>query len=134
MRVKLIRTEGPWLMATIEDGDRQFCVMDVFTSDDSSAPKPGEEFDVELSVLMDEDGCWEALFSGNPGKKKGLEAISGWSYRAFGEIVRINPVLVDCGIISVEDVLHAIDQRVVGEFVAFTVSRLDATLHPTNVR
>ena len=132
MRVKLIKTEGPWLAATVQYGERQLCVMDEFTVDERFAPKPEEAFDVELSALIDEQPTWEEMFAGNPNKTKGIEHLSGWSYRAFGRIVSIHPVIVDCGILSVPDVLHTNDSRVVGEFIAFTISRLDATLHPNN--
>ena len=132
MRVKLIKTEGPWLAATVQHGERQLCVMDEFTIDARFAPKPNEDFEVELSALTDERTSWEAMFAGNPNNTKDIEPVSGWSYRAFGQIVSIHPVVVDCGILSVPDVLHTNDSRVVGEYVAFTISRLDATLYSTN--
>lgn len=128
MRVKLIKTDGPWLMATIQHGERQLCVMDEFSFSDISAPNPGEEFDVELSANPDEDESWEELFRGNPEKRKDLDAIEGWSYRAFGEIVSIHPVVVDCGIIAIDNVIDTNDPRVIGEYIAFMVTRLDATV------
>jgi hypothetical protein len=134
MRVKLIQTDGPWLPAILEHGQHRLCVMDDFSSDERFAPKPGDDFEVELSALTDERMSWEAMFAGNPNKTKGLESIRGWSYRAFGEIVSVNPVIVDCGIVSVPDVVHSHDSRVIGEFVVFTISRLDATLGTPNQR
>ena len=127
MRVKLIKTEGPWLEATVQHGEQQLRVMDEFTSDDRFAPMPGEEFEVELSALTDDQTSWDAMFAGNPNKMKGLEPLTGWSYLASGQIVSIHPVVVDCGILSVPDVFHSNDSRVVGEFISFTISRLDAT-------
>ena len=129
IRVKLITTEGPWLAAIVQHGERQFCVMDDFTIDERFAPQAGEEFDVELSALTDERMLWEAMFAGNPNKTKGLEPLRGWAYRAFGQIVGIRPVVVDCGIVAVPDVLHTNDSRVIGEFISFTISQLAATLH-----
>jgi hypothetical protein len=123
MRVKLIQTEGPWLAATVHHGERKLCVMDESTIDERYAPKPDEDFDVELSALTDEQSSWDAMFAGNPNKKKDLEPLSGWSYRAFGQSVSIHPVVVDCGILSVPDVLHTNDSLVVGEFIAFTISQ-----------
>lgn len=128
MHVTLIETEGPWLAARLACGEEQLCVMDAFSLVDRFAPRCGEQFEVELSALLTEDEPWEAMFTGNPDKAKRLEPLGGWSYRAYGQIVSINPVVVDCGILSVPDVLDTNDPRVVGEFIAFRISRLDATL------
>lgn len=103
-------------------------VMDEFTIDERSAPAIGDEFDVELSAsLLDDGEAWEVMFAGNPDKRKVLERVGGWSYRAFGEVVSIDPVVVDCGMIQIPDVFHSNDSRVIGEFIAFTITRLDAT-------
>lgn len=131
MYVKLIKTDGPWLPATIQHGDRQFCVMDEFTIDERFAPKPNEDFEVELSALVEKDTSWEEMFANNPYNTKGIEPLKGWSYRVFGQIVSINPVVVDCGILSIPDALHTNDSRVVGEYIAFTISRLVATQYLT---
>ncbi len=104
--------------------------MDEFTIDERYAPELDEEFEIEISAQTEDESSWEAMFGGNPNKAKDIEPLKGWSYRAFGQIVSIHPVVVDCGILSVPDVLHTNDSRVVGEFIAFTISRLDATLYP----
>ncbi|MES2467809.1 MAG: hypothetical protein V4675_10950 [Verrucomicrobiota bacterium] len=132
MRVSLISTEGPWLEASISTPFGILSVMDEFTIDDRSAPGIGEEFDVELSAsLLDDDESWESMFSGNPERRKTLEHIDGWSYQAFGEVVSIGPVVVDCGMIQIPEVFHSNDARIVGEFVSFTITRLDATQNTT---
>ena len=106
--------------------------MDEFSLVDSSTPGIGDDFDVELSAsLLDDDEPWEVIFSGNPDRRKVLEHIEGWRYRAFGEVVSIDPVVVDCGMIQIPDVFHSSDPRVVGEFVAFMITRLDATQYTT---
>jgi hypothetical protein len=53
-----------------------------------------------------------------------VDHLESWRYRAFGKVVSIKPVLVDCGLLSVEGVVHTHDPRVIGEYVAFTISRL----------
>ncbi len=57
----------------------------------------------------------------------GLERIEGWSYRAFGKVIGIKPIRVDCGLYVQENVVYTNDERVVGEFVSFVVTRLDAS-------
>ncbi len=132
MRVSLISTKGPWLEAKILTPFGVYSVMDEFSSDDCSAPCIGDEFDIELSAsLLDEDESWETIFLGNLNLRKTLEHIKGWSYRAFGEVVSIDPVVVDCGMIQIPEVFDSHDPRVIGEFVAFTITRLDATYNTT---
>ena len=74
--------------------------------------------------MLDEDETWESMFQGNPNRLKCLEQIKGWKYRAYGQITSIHPISVNCGVFVEEDVLQTKDPRVVGEFIAFTISRL----------
>jgi hypothetical protein len=126
MKAKLIKTDGPWLKAEIEVGLEKLFVMDEFSSDERSAPSLGAEMHIELSAMVDEGESWESIFAANPTKKKGLEHLEGWSYRAFGEVTSIHPVNVDCGLVQVPDVIQTNDPRVIGEFVGFTITRLQA--------
>lgn len=124
MKAKFVRTEGTYLEATLEIKGVQYFVMDELTVNVESMPKIGDIFDFEFSNLLDEDETWESLFESNPDKKKCIEQISGWKYRAFGEIISINPVKVDCGVLIEEDVIHTHDPKVIGEYISFTISRL----------
>ncbi|WP_444884639.1 hypothetical protein [Microbulbifer sp. PSTR4-B] len=123
MKAKLLSTEGTYLEALIEIGGTEYCVMDELTLDVESIPKEEGVFEFEFSNMLGEEESWESIFQGSPGKKI-LEQVHGWKYRAFGQIVSINPVKVDCGVLVEEDVLHTHDPKVVGEFVAFTISWL----------
>jgi len=98
--------------------------MDEFSFDGESCPRPGDNVEYDFSPLLLESESWEAIFAGNPDCRTALERIDGWKYRAFGQVVSIDPVVVDCGLLLVKDVVHTHDQRVLGEFVAFTITRL----------
>ncbi|MGF1727791.1 hypothetical protein [Photobacterium nomapromontoriensis] len=124
MKAKLISTNGEYLDAIIDIDGNLYCVMDEFGLYGGRGPKVGETFDIEFSNLIDEDESWESIFSSNPEKKIGIEQIEGWKYRAYGEITSINPVEVNCGILSEEDVIQTHDPKVIGEYIAFTISRL----------
>ena len=124
MKTKLLSTEGTNLEALIEIEGAEYCVMDELTLDIETMPKDGESFEFEFSNILDEEESWDSIFQGNPEKKKCLEQIKGWKYRAYGEIISINPVKVDCGVFVEEDVVHTHDPKIVGEFVAFTIRRL----------
>ncbi|WGL16670.1 hypothetical protein PVT68_18200 [Microbulbifer bruguierae] len=124
MKAKLLSTKGMYLEALIEIDGSEYCVMDELTLDVERMPKEGEIFEFEFSNMLDEEESWESIFQGNPEKRRCLEQIQGWKYRAYGEVVSINPVKVDCGVFVEKDVIHTHDPKVVGEFVAFTISRL----------
>ncbi len=122
--VKFLSTDGPYLEARVEVSGVVLHIFDEFSVDENAIPKPGTEFSFSFSTWLDEDESWEDIFSGNPEKKLTLQHLSGWSYRAFGVIVSINPVIADCGLIDVEGVIQTNDPRVIGEFVAFSITRL----------
>ncbi len=122
-------TEGPYLDAQIEYDGRVYTVMDEISPIDRPGPEPGQkvEFEFECGFRMGDD--WEYVFKGNPEKRYGLEQIKDWRYRAYGRIIAVNPVVADCGLLQVEDVVQSHDRRIIGEWVAFTIDRLHATRH-----
>ncbi|WP_415901018.1 hypothetical protein [Neptuniibacter sp. QD48_11] len=124
MKATLISSEGTYLEASIQIDGCEYCVMDEISHDADTMPKLGETFEFEFSNLVNEGESWESLFQGNPERKKCLEQIQGWKYRAYGKVVAINPVMVDCGVLIEEDVFHTNDRKVIGEYVAFTINRL----------
>ncbi len=130
MKVKLIATEGEHLEAVVELQGKRLCVMDQF-SGAATSPKVGEEFELEFNPILDDDEEWEAIFSGNPEGRSGLEPLGGWRYRAFGKVVSVSPVVVDCGLFQVEGVVSSSDPNLVGEPVAFSVSRMGGHAYAT---
>lgn len=125
MEATVISTEGSDLEAIIEVAGQRLCVMDDFSSREQATP-PGSCIHIRLSPLCLSDETWEDIFSGNPDKLKRLESLGGWSYRAYGQIKSLDPMTVDCGIDIEDEVVRTHDPRVVGEYVAYTMDRLDA--------
>ncbi len=125
MKATFINTEGEYLQAELEIAGVKIYAMDVFGGDQC---KPGEEIEVELAAgLHYEEETWESMFSGNPKGKKKLEHKGGWSYRVFGVVKTINPeVMVDVGFTEFEAPIDTSDERVIGENIAFTITRMDA--------
>lgn len=121
--VKLGEDEGCPALVKIDGVIYQ--AMDCFGYNGSGVKK-SEEAEIEFTVgVGDDDESWDDVFSGNPDQLKKLEKISGWSYKAYGEIINVNPIIVDCGSAQFEDVVDTHDPRCVGEFIAFTIRRLD---------
>ena len=125
MRASFISTEGTYLKAKVLIDGVEYFVMDEITLDDQSSPRVGDEFEIDLHTEL-ADESWEEIFSGNSDKRIGLDHIEGWRYRAFGKIVSINPVSIDCGLYIEDDVIDTNDSRVIGEYVSFTIERLGA--------
>jgi hypothetical protein len=125
MRAKLLETQGYALEAIIEIDNRQLHVMDDMSPPGGSAD-PGSEFDIELSPLCLGEEGWDQVFCGNPDKKMDIERLEGWEYIAFGKIIQLNPVVIDCGILTLENEIHTHDERCMGEYVAMKITRLAA--------
>ena len=64
------------------------------------------------------------MFSGNPDHDKRLVHIDGWKYEGYGEIVSVDPTVIDFGIIQLEAGPNTHDQRCIGEYVMVIIDRL----------
>jgi hypothetical protein len=122
--VKLISSKGPGDEALLVVSGQPVCVVDELSWDIRTSPKPGDEFEFEFSNELAENESWEDLFGGNLDKRIGIEQVEGWEYLAFGKIISVDPVQVDCGLFIQPNVLHTQDPHVVGEFICFKILRL----------
>lgn len=57
-----------------------------------------------------------------------MRRLDGWRYLALGQVISVDPVVCDCGLLRVEDAFHTRDARCVGAYVGVTLARLDACL------
>jgi hypothetical protein len=88
----------------------------------------GTEIDVKLVVgIEDENQNDDMIFSGNPDRIKNLIYRNGWAYKAFGEIISINPEIIDCGNVLIESNFYFNDSNYnyIGKFITFNIERLD---------
>ncbi|NOZ95394.1 MAG: hypothetical protein GXP47_11760 [Acidobacteria bacterium] len=109
-----------------------------FSIDGKSYTAFSSHFDYKVGAIVDvrfdhlEEGfSWEDVFHGNPNKQKCLTSTGEWSYDAFGQIVSINPVQADFGPIVLELGEWTHDERVVGEYIYWRISRLDVSPQDT---
>lgn len=124
MKAILLSSGGTYLEVSIQIDGCEYFIMFEMAPDVEIIPKFGESFEFEFSNMLNEVESWESMFQGNPERKKCLEQIQGWKYRAYGEVIAIKPVMVDCGVLLEEGVFHTNDPKVIGEYVSFTISRL----------
>jgi len=88
--------------------------------------EPGQVIEVEfyhLETPLD----WNVIFNENKDKKLRLEKSknSEWRYYGYGKIKSIAPVIADFGDIQLELGNWTNDPRVIGEFIYWTIDRLD---------
>lgn len=122
---RLIRTAGQGLDAEIEYDGTVYTVMDGWSIYGEPSPAPSEtiRFDF-LAGLTAMNETWDDIFQGNPSKMIGIHHISHWKYKAYGKVVSVNPVVIDCGVVQAEDVFRTHDERCIGEYVGFTIEML----------
>ncbi len=87
----------------------------------------GAFYKVEFDFLEGIGTSWEVMFSENKNEVKDLisKPNSTWSYSAYGPIVSINPVIVDCGIAEFNLGFFSRDEGLIGEYIFFGIARLD---------
>ena len=92
-----------------------------------------DELRSRVDAAFDEHGdeAWEQMFAANPEGRQCLVPLGGWRYRAYGRVVGVQPVVVDCGVLQVEDVVNSQDPALLGATLAFTIARLDAYMAGT---
>jgi hypothetical protein len=88
--------------------------------------EPGQDIEVELDHL-ETPLEWSVIFNENKDKKLRLEKSknSEWSYYGYGKIKTIAPVIADFGDIQLELGNWTNDPNVIGEFIYWTIDRLD---------
>ncbi|WP_051560522.1 hypothetical protein [Clostridium beijerinckii] len=87
----------------------------------------GNFYKVEFDFIEGVDVQWDVMFSENKDKIKDLIIkLNGiWSYSAYGQILTVNPIMVDCGIGKFDLGYISRDERLVGEYIFFNISRLN---------
>jgi hypothetical protein len=125
----LRQTEGPNVELEIECSGRVRVVAEGLPAPGMVERKPGEKAKICFQDDMSIDDVSVPFLEDNPQKRYGLEQIAPGRYRAYGRIINVDPVVVDCGPLQVEDIMRSTDRRLIGEWVAFTIGRLQAIGH-----
>jgi len=101
-----VSTEGEYLEAVVEASGERLHVMDECGG---SSMSDGQRIEIELEAQIWDPGEWDEVFGSNPEKKKALVRLAGWRYQAVGQIVAVNPVVCDCGLIQAEGPIRTHD-------------------------
>lgn len=83
-----------------------------------------------FSCQFPDDVTWSDVFSGNAEGRSELIPTGTWSYSAFGSLVSVDDengeAIATCGSCALPLPIQISDPALVGSFVSFEVSRLDA--------
>jgi len=97
--------------------------------DGVSAPRrrcaPGILEGVKFGYPSLEGFDWNQAVRGNPGEKRRLDHVRGWSYVGFGRVVSIMPVRIDFGMLEMEDPNWSDDEKLIGKYVRVSIDRLE---------
>ena len=120
--IKAADEEG--LPTILEIGGMTYEAMDCISYEKSV--NKGETIGVEFTVgLDDEDETFEQILDGNPAGREELLSTGGWSYKAYGFIKSIDPVIVSCGSVEIKEPFDISETDMIGKYVAFNIVRLD---------
>jgi len=86
---------------------------------------PGLLDDVKFSYMTAEAFSWQEAVRGNPSGRMRLDPQRRWSYVGYGRVVRVAPVVIDFGLLEMEDANWTTDEGLVGRFVRIEIDRLE---------
>jgi len=100
------------------------CVCDAVSPPGDRCP-PGVLDDVKFTYMTAAGFTWAEAIRGNPGRKKRIDPVRRWAYVGYGRVVQVMPVVVDFGLLRMEDANWTSDDGLVGRFVRVQIDRLE---------
>jgi hypothetical protein len=92
--------------------------------------RPGPLERVRFSYMSAGGMSWEQAAQANRARRKRLEPLRGWTYAGYGRVVSVMPVVIDFGLISMEDPNWTTDESLVGCYVKVAIDRLEISRAP----
>jgi hypothetical protein len=126
VEVRLETTEGFAGQAEVWVDGTLLVVMDQYSRPYAPAT-PGVLDDATFTYLTDEGFTWSAAAAGNKAKRLILDPVKGWRYVGYGRVVQIMPVVIDFGLLAMEDANWTNDEKLIGRFVRVSIDRLTLT-------
>jgi hypothetical protein len=122
--VRMEQTDGLGTLAEVLVGGTPLWVCDGISPTGRRTP-PGLLEDVKFAYVTDEGFEWADARRGNPMRKRDLIHQRQWSYVGFGRVVEIMPVVVDFGMVRMEDANWTNDESLIGAYVRVDIDRLE---------
>ncbi len=122
-------TNGLGRKAEVWLGGRLLCVCDGVSKLEQRCdlgPVDGAKF----SYMTAEGVSWAQATRGNPAHRLQMDPVSGWQYMGFGRVMSIAPVVVDFGLLIMEDANWTTDESLIGRYVRIPIDRLELNPAP----
>lgn len=123
MEIRLESTEGPGRCAEVWVGGTLLAVMDEYTRP-AEPTTPGVLDDAQFIYMSEEPFTWDEAVAGNRASRRLLEPVRSWRYAGYGQVIQIMPVVIDFGLMRMEDANWTNDEKLVGRFVRVPIDRL----------
>jgi hypothetical protein len=124
MDVRLESTEGLGRPAEVWVDEMLLTVCDNI-SEPGRRRAPGELEDVKFNYVSSEGFTWADAVAGNRKRTKVLVRVRNWTYEGYGRVVSIMPVVIDFGVLVMEDGNWCTDECLVGQWVKVPIDRLE---------
>jgi hypothetical protein len=124
MDIRLESTEGLGRLAEIYINGQSYFVCDGISTP-SRRVTPGVLEGVAFQYVTEAGFDWSEAVRGNPSEKRQLEHVRKWAYVGLGRVVAIMPVLIDFGVLTMEDANWTNDESLVGAYVRIPIDRLE---------
>ena len=86
---------------------------------------PGLLEDVKFSYPSLEGFSWDQAIRGNRIGNNRLAHVRYWSYVGYGRVVGIIPVMIDFGLLTMEDANWSDQDSLIGKYVRVPIDRLE---------
>ena len=80
---------------------------------------------VRFTYVTTEGLSWQEAVADNRARKRQLDHVRKWSYSGYGRVRSIMPVVVDFGLLEMEDANWTSDEGLIGQFVRIPIDRLE---------
>ncbi len=124
MEIRMEHTEGFSRSAEVWIGEQLLTVCDGLSTPDAPCP-PGPVEDVSFGYVTVDGMTWRQASRDNPSRRQVLEHVRGWSYVGYGQVKTIMPVVIDFGLLQMEDANWTNDENLIGQYVAIPIDRLE---------
>jgi len=125
--IRMEHSDGLGREAQVWVDNELLTVCDSISTPDAPCP-PGVLENVKFSYASMEGFSWDHAVRGNAGRRTLLEPVSRWAYAGYGRVLTVTPtVVIDFGVVRMEDSNWTTDESLVGRFVRIPIDRLEIT-------
>ena len=124
MEVRMENTEGLGRLAEVYVGQQSLLVCDGLSSSSKRLP-PGPLENVRFTYVTEESFSWADAIAANTGRRQRLDHLRDWSYTGYGRVVSVMPVVIDFGLLKMEDANWSGQEQLIGRYVRVAIDRLE---------